>query len=87
MVFLPVTFVATFFNMGFFQFHQDKNHVHVSVAPEWWLYLAVTLPLTVVILGAWNGWLWWKERSVDEDTRLAWDESSKVGVLASSVMS
>jgi hypothetical protein len=45
MVFLPATFVATFFSMGFFQFHQDsKNHVNISVAPEWWLYLAVTLP-------------------------------------------
>lgn len=78
MVFLPATFVATFFSMGFFQFHQDsKNHVNISVAPEWWLYLAVTLPFTVVVLGTWNGWLWWKERSVDEDTRLAWDESSK----------
>lgn len=78
MVFLPATFVATFFSMGFFQFRQDsKNHVHISVAPEWWLYLAVTLPLTAGVLGAWNGWLWWKERSVDEDIRLPWDESSK----------
>jgi hypothetical protein len=68
MVFLPATFVATFFGMGFFQFHKDsENHSHISVAPEWWLYLAVTLPLTAVVLGAWNGWLWWKERSVDED--------------------
>ena len=82
MVFLPATFVATFFSTGFFQFRPDDgNHVNITVSPQWWLYLVVTLPLTVVVLGAWNVWLRWKEERIrNEYPRLGWDESSEESV-------
>lgn len=74
MVFLPATFVATFFSMGVFQFNPDsKKSGHLSVASEWWLYLAVTLPLTVVVLGLWNGWVWWKEKNSGDD--VPWEKN------------
>ena len=29
------------------------------VTPLWWIYLAVTIPLTMVTVGVWLGWLKW----------------------------
>ena len=48
--------------MVFFQVEQDSDHL-LRVSPNWWLYLAVTLPLTAVVLILWIGWLKWKDRS------------------------
>jgi Mg2+ and Co2+ transporter CorA len=66
MVFLPATFVATFFSMGFFHFGVNDN-VQLKVAPLWWLYLVVTIPLTVMVLVA---WVWWLKLKSGTDTRL-----------------
>ena len=62
MVFLPGTFVATIISMVFFQVEQDDKHA-LKVSPNWWLYVAVTIPLTVAVLIAWIIWLRWKVRS------------------------
>ena len=53
MVFLPGTFVATFFSMGFFHFGSGDD-LYLTVAPQWWLYVAVTLPLTIAVLTFWR---------------------------------
>lgn len=44
MVFLPGTFLSSVFGMA------ALNNAH------WWLYVALTLPLTILVLVAW--WLW-----------------------------
>lgn len=44
MVFLPGTFLSSVFGMA------ALNNAH------WWLYVALTLPLTILVLIAW--WLW-----------------------------
>lgn len=44
MVFLPGTFLSSVFGMA------ALNNAH------WWLYVALTLPLTILVLLAW--WLW-----------------------------
>lgn len=62
MVFLPGTFVATIFSMTFFQVEQDDKHA-LKVSPNWWLYVVVTVPLTVAVLMAWIIWLRRKVRS------------------------
>ena len=62
MVFLPGTFVATIFSMTFFQVEQDDEHT-LKVSSNWWLYVVVTVPLTVAVLIAWIIWLRWKVRS------------------------
>lgn len=44
MLFLPGTFVATAFQLAFMRYAQ------------WWHYLAVTLPLTMIIIAVWGAW-------------------------------
>lgn len=49
MVFLPGTFLSSVFGMS-----SLKN-------ARWWLYIAITIPLTVLVTGAWWGWLNYSE--------------------------
>lgn len=56
MVFLPSTAVATIFSMG--PFWTNEPGSVPSVSSEFWLYWAVTLPLTTVVLMVWQTWLW-----------------------------
>lgn len=51
MVFLPATFVATFFSMVFFHVG-DEQSIRLMVDDRIWLYPVVALPLTIII-GAW----------------------------------
>ncbi|KAL8846478.1 MAG: hypothetical protein Q9221_008444 [Calogaya cf. arnoldii] len=56
MVFLPSTAVATIFSMGpFWSFEPGSIF---SVSAEFWLYWAITLPLTTVVIIVWQTWLW-----------------------------
>ena len=43
----------------------------LRVTPLWWLYLAVTIPLTLVTVGLWLGWLRWVRvgKIHDEESR------------------
>ncbi|KAL8997589.1 MAG: hypothetical protein Q9188_006289 [Gyalolechia gomerana] len=56
MVFLPSTAVATVFSMG--PFWTNEPGSVLSVSSEFWLYWAVTLPLTTVVMVIWQIWLW-----------------------------
>ncbi|GFF43702.1 hypothetical protein IFM58399_07037 [Aspergillus lentulus] len=49
MVFLPATFISTMFSMPFFQ--DDDDQWKVSV--DFWIYWAVSVPLTFVIFVIW----------------------------------
>jgi Mg2+ and Co2+ transporter CorA len=65
MTFIPPTFVATIFSMGFFEIARkattENSEVELRVAPQIWMYVAVTVPLTVVVIGACAVWLKWNE--------------------------
>ena len=62
MVFLPGSLVATIFSMGFFEFGlSDRNEMELRVAPQVWMYVAVTLPLTAVVLVTCAAWLKWSK--------------------------
>ncbi len=37
------------------------------VNPLWWVYLAVTIPLTMLTVGVWRGWLGMVRRSRIQD--------------------
>ncbi|OTB05610.1 hypothetical protein M426DRAFT_10358 [Hypoxylon sp. CI-4A] len=52
MLFLPATFVATLFSTTFFSFDEDGW----LFSKAFWIYWAVVIPLTIVVLLAW--WLW-----------------------------
>ncbi|KAL8894251.1 MAG: hypothetical protein Q9192_004482 [Flavoplaca navasiana] len=56
MIFLPGTFVATLFGMVFFTVDTSSGS-RFQVNPLWWIYLAVTIPLTIITIGLWRGWL------------------------------
>lgn len=64
-VYLPAQAVATFFGMSMFAWpHSGDNSGNgasggeESIVSNWfWLYWAVTVPLTVITLGGWG--LWW----------------------------
>ncbi|KAI1323068.1 hypothetical protein F5Y16DRAFT_20710 [Xylariaceae sp. FL0255] len=52
MIFLPATFVATLFSMGFFNI-EGVNGELLSVSPYIWLYFVVTIIITSLTLGTW----------------------------------
>lgn len=54
MVFLPGTAVASVFSMPFFNWQDESVLLNVD---NFWIYWAVTVPLTVVTLVAWTLWI------------------------------
>jgi hypothetical protein len=47
--------------MGFIQVGSPSSHggiLRVTVAPELWFWLAITLPLMMVTLASWWTWEW-----------------------------
>ena len=52
MVFLPGTYIAAIFGMNFFNY--SAGNIHVSA--RWWLYVAITVPMTVLTIGIWWAW-------------------------------
>lgn len=53
--FLPGTFVASFFSMSMFNWQASGNDPVLS--SRFWIYWAVTLPLTLLVLSVWLSWL------------------------------
>ncbi|KAF4981629.1 hypothetical protein FZEAL_2598 [Fusarium zealandicum] len=49
-VFLPGTYLASVFSMTFFDFEQGANPV---VSVQLWIYFALTIPVTALIVGCW----------------------------------
>ncbi|SCV58510.1 uncharacterized protein FFB14_15688 [Fusarium fujikuroi] len=47
MVFLPATFVSTFFSMGFFQWTSEDVEQNELLSPYFWIYVVVAIGLTV----------------------------------------
>ena len=80
LIFLPATFVSvssipglefttyspfrlqTIFSMGFFNIGSDE----IGVSRQGWIYLACTLPLTFVVVGASFAWIWWTGTKVEK---------------------
>ena len=51
MLFLPASLVSSIFGMGFFSTSTDRNGKAILViSHNWWLYLAISIPLTLVCL-------------------------------------
>lgn len=62
MVFLPGTFVATFFSMDMFNWNANGDgsssgdQGSIQVSSYIWVYWVVTLPLTILVMGCWILW-------------------------------
>ena len=82
LIFLPATFVSvcpisclelttdplfrlqTIFSMGFFNIDYEQ----IEVSQQGWIYVACTLPLTLVVVGASFAWIWWTGRKEEKPT-------------------
>ncbi|KAF2114814.1 hypothetical protein BDV96DRAFT_85666 [Lophiotrema nucula] len=64
MFFLPGTFVSAILSTTFFDHGPDG----LQVSKKWWILLAATLPLTIVVFAVWFGWRYLKiERKQTSD--------------------
>lgn len=54
-IFLPATFIATLFSMSMFDWQPSSGSS--SVSPYFWIFWAVSVPLSAVVLAAW--WCFW----------------------------
>lgn len=52
MVFLPATAVSSFFGMAFF----NGQGGYLSVTSNWWIFLATTVPMTLMLFLFWLRW-------------------------------
>ncbi|PPQ63838.1 hypothetical protein CVT24_009788 [Panaeolus cyanescens] len=79
MLFLPGTFVSAIFSMVLFKTGSDEdgNHV-VSAGSQWWLFPAITIPLTVVIFLVWLLWKKLARSRGDSDLEAA----GKINIVA-----
>jgi Mg2+ and Co2+ transporter CorA len=55
-LFLPGSFFASVFGMSFFNFEEGSN---IIVSAELWIFFAVTVPITALIIAA---WMWFDRR-------------------------
>jgi Mg2+ and Co2+ transporter CorA len=53
LVYLPATFVSGLFGMNFCQFGCDAGHQDWKVSDKFWLYWAITVPLTLATALVW----------------------------------
>ena len=53
MLFLPATFVASFFAMPMFEWNNELGRI---ISRQFWLYWAVVAPLTLTVFLTWLGW-------------------------------
>jgi len=49
---------------------QPGNLPHLKVAGDWWIYIAVTLPLTLLVVVVWTGWLRWERHRKEKKRAL-----------------
>lgn len=67
LLFLPGTFMATFFSAGFFNFFDD-NQRQGQVVSKWiWLYFVLTGTTTIVVFVC---WIWYSKRQNQEILRI-----------------
>ena len=59
--FLPGTFVAAFFSMPLFHWETPQQQIevdhHSTVSKQFWVYWAVTGPLTIATVALWLLWM------------------------------
>ncbi|KAF2828409.1 hypothetical protein CC86DRAFT_465246 [Ophiobolus disseminans] len=80
MIFLPGTFVSAILSTTFFDY--DENGL--SVSGKWWILMAATIPLTVVVFAVWWYWryvkLQEKRPQVSTKSSVAFASSTELGL-------
>ena len=60
MLYLPATFVCSFFGTNFFALDtNDPGRPSFVVSKIWWVYVVTTAPLTLLTFGVWFWWMKW----------------------------
>ncbi|KAH9484090.1 Notoamide biosynthesis cluster protein M' [Psilocybe cubensis] len=67
MFFLPGTFVSALFSMVFFDAPGDTRPGNLVVSPQWWIFLAITIPLTILVFLVWIVWKRWRTKALNLD--------------------
>ncbi|KAL3460037.1 hypothetical protein BJX64DRAFT_290685 [Aspergillus heterothallicus] len=67
MFFLPPTFAATFIAMPVFDFSAPAGGI--IARQSFWVYWAITAPLTLLVLGMYFAYLWYTERRLRAEDR------------------
>ncbi|KIM38870.1 hypothetical protein M413DRAFT_419836 [Hebeloma cylindrosporum] len=63
MFFLPGTFVSALFSMVFFDTQANGNGSEsLLVGSQWWLFPAITIPITILVFVIWLGWRRYRNR-------------------------
>jgi len=55
LIYLPFSFMASVFGMNFFRMNNSNN---VVISPEFWIYVVISIPITVVTMMCWRWWKW-----------------------------
>lgn len=63
-LFLPASFIATLFSMPLLAWDGDNGH---TVQSQFWVYLAVTIPLTLVVMSLSLLWVWWNQKKSQQE--------------------
>lgn len=67
-LFLPGTSIATLFSMGMFYWQDDASGLGRStVSAQFWLYWAVTVPLTLAVMTGWFCWYKYADRKLKKE--------------------
>ncbi|KAJ3515320.1 hypothetical protein NLJ89_g1831 [Agrocybe chaxingu] len=75
MFFLPGSFVSALFSMVFFNSeNKEDGQVALLVSPQWWLFPAIAIPLTVIVFLVWVVWRRRRNTAASfEDIAKTWD--------------
>ncbi|PMD36365.1 hypothetical protein L207DRAFT_637477 [Hyaloscypha variabilis F] len=65
-LFLPGAYLASIFSTTFFNF-QNAPDIPLAVSPNFWLYWAVTVPITLLVVGIWYCWEKKREARYDRE--------------------
>jgi len=52
LIYLPASFISTFFGMDFFSFNNATSQI--QIAKDFWVYVAATAPLTIMTIAYWQ---------------------------------
>lgn len=68
-VFLPGTFISSFFSMSMFDWQAET-----VISSRFWIYWIITIPLTVIVLAVWTIWMKWNARDPKKSMTFSIDE-------------
>jgi len=79
MTFFPATFISAIFSTSFFDFNPDTDEW--SISSMFWVYWAVTIPITSITAGLWLFWYrFFPPRRIGEELQPRGAELAKRGI-------